>query len=248
MTRVIDPVMKDLRELLLLMGSRAEAILDKAVRSIIERDAQLAGQVEGDDREIDRLDVRVDEAVLRALALQADYPNAHYNLANALLKAGRAKEAVDHFKQSLTSSPGGADVHNNLGIALAEEGRLDEAVAEFEKALTFEPNSARVHRNLGEVLARLGRSGDGLTHLRRAVELDPSDPALHYALATILVEQDRLDEAVVALQTYPMQMALSAITTKPAAICLKAFGIWTLTSAGSRLMRIKLINGPLLFG
>jgi phosphate transport system protein len=71
MTRVIDPVMKDLRELLLLMGSRSEAILDKAVRSIVERDAQLAGQVEGDDREIDRLDVRVDEAVLRALALQA---------------------------------------------------------------------------------------------------------------------------------------------------------------------------------
>ena len=71
MTRVIDPVMKDLRELLLLMGSRAEAILDKAVRAIVERDAQLAGQVEGDDREIDRLDVRVDEAVLRALALQA---------------------------------------------------------------------------------------------------------------------------------------------------------------------------------
>jgi phosphate transport system protein len=71
MTRVIDPVMKDLRELLLLMGSRAEAILDKAVRSIVERDAQLASQVEGDDREIDRLDVRVDEAVLRALALQA---------------------------------------------------------------------------------------------------------------------------------------------------------------------------------
>jgi phosphate transport system protein len=63
--------MKELRETLLLMGSRAEAILDKSVRSIFERDAQLAGQVQDDDLEIDRLDVEVDRSVLRALALQA---------------------------------------------------------------------------------------------------------------------------------------------------------------------------------
>ena len=48
--------------------------------------------------------------------------------------AGRTGEAITHFRQSLTSSPGGADVHNNLGIALAEEGQLVEAAAEFEKA------------------------------------------------------------------------------------------------------------------
>ncbi|MGI9591827.1 MAG: phosphate signaling complex protein PhoU [Myxococcota bacterium] len=71
MTRVLDPVMKDLRELLLLMGSRSEAILDKSVRSILERDAQLAAQVKDDDLEIDRLDVEVDQSVLHALALQA---------------------------------------------------------------------------------------------------------------------------------------------------------------------------------
>jgi len=71
MTRVIDPVIKDLRETLLLMGGRAEAILEKAVRSLLDRNAALAGQVDHDDLEIDRLDVQVDEAVLRALALQA---------------------------------------------------------------------------------------------------------------------------------------------------------------------------------
>jgi len=71
MTRVMDPAMKELRETLLLMGSRAEAILDKAIRSITERDASLADQVAEDDLEIDRLDVEVDAKVLEALALQA---------------------------------------------------------------------------------------------------------------------------------------------------------------------------------
>jgi phosphate transport system protein len=71
MTRAVDPVLADLRESLLRMGSRAEAILDKAVQAVLDRDGELARQVEGDDLEIDRLDVAIDGAVLRALALQA---------------------------------------------------------------------------------------------------------------------------------------------------------------------------------
>ena len=71
MTRAVEPVLQGLRDTLLRMGSRAEAILDKAVQSVIDRDADLARQVERDDLEIDRLDVQIDEAVLLALALQA---------------------------------------------------------------------------------------------------------------------------------------------------------------------------------
>jgi len=71
MTRAVEPVLQELRETLLRMGSRAEAILDKAVQAVIDRDAELARQVEHDDLEIDRLDVEIDGAVLLALALQA---------------------------------------------------------------------------------------------------------------------------------------------------------------------------------
>jgi phosphate transport system protein len=71
MTRAVEPVLQGLRETLLRMGSRSEAILDKAVQAVIERDAELARQVEHDDLEIDRLDVQLDEGVLLALALQA---------------------------------------------------------------------------------------------------------------------------------------------------------------------------------
>ena len=71
MTRVLDPFLEDLRETVLRMASRAEAILEKSLRSIWERDSQLAQQIAGDDLEIDRLDVDVDDKVLKALALQA---------------------------------------------------------------------------------------------------------------------------------------------------------------------------------
>jgi phosphate transport system protein len=71
MSRLFDSVIEKLREDLFRMGGRAEAILEKALRSVWERDIALADEVQADDLEIDRLDVAIDEGVLKALALQA---------------------------------------------------------------------------------------------------------------------------------------------------------------------------------
>jgi phosphate transport system protein len=71
MSRLFDTVIEKLRAELLRMGSLAEAILDKALRAVWERDARLADEVQADDLAIDRLDVAIDEGVLKALALQA---------------------------------------------------------------------------------------------------------------------------------------------------------------------------------
>lgn len=63
--------LEPLRQQVLRMGHRAEAILAKAVRSVSDRDAVLAGEVAADDLPIDQLDVEIDRAVLEFLALQA---------------------------------------------------------------------------------------------------------------------------------------------------------------------------------
>jgi len=69
--RTFDPVIRDLRQMLLQMGSRSEAILQKSLRALEERSTELANEVMTDDLEIDRLDVRIDGAILEALALNA---------------------------------------------------------------------------------------------------------------------------------------------------------------------------------
>jgi phosphate transport system protein len=71
MTRTVDPILRDLREQALRMGSLAEAILARALRAAWERDSDLASRVAADDLAIDRLDLAIDEGVLRGLALQA---------------------------------------------------------------------------------------------------------------------------------------------------------------------------------
>jgi phosphate transport system protein len=71
MTRHFDSVIGGLREDLLRMGGCCEAILAKALRSVWDGNDALAAEVATDDLSIDRLDVAIDEGVLKALALQA---------------------------------------------------------------------------------------------------------------------------------------------------------------------------------
>jgi phosphate transport system protein len=60
----------ELRERLLEMGGLVEAAIANSVRAVIERDADLAEQVKIKDREINRMEVDVDGACRRILALR----------------------------------------------------------------------------------------------------------------------------------------------------------------------------------
>lgn len=71
MTKAAEAALAELRQMVLRMGSLAESILDKACRAVRERDADLGHGVKADDLEIDRIDVAIDDAILRVLALRA---------------------------------------------------------------------------------------------------------------------------------------------------------------------------------
>jgi phosphate transport system protein len=70
MARTIDRGLDELRALALEMGSLCETILAKALRALRSRSRELAQEVQRDDLAIDRLDLQIDEAVLRLLATQ----------------------------------------------------------------------------------------------------------------------------------------------------------------------------------
>lgn len=71
MPRTLEPFLGEVNDLILRMGGCCEAILAKSLQALFQRDARLAAEVQDDDLEIDRLDIAVDEAVLRSIALQA---------------------------------------------------------------------------------------------------------------------------------------------------------------------------------
>jgi phosphate transport system protein len=94
MARTVEPFLGEVTELILRMASCCEAILVKSLQALFDRDVKLAGEVQDDDLEIDRLDVAVDEAVLRSIALQAPVADdlrrllAAYDIATDLERVG----------------------------------------------------------------------------------------------------------------------------------------------------------------
>ena len=85
------------------MGGCSEAILEKAIRSVGECDSDLASQVATDDLEIDRLDVAIDEGVLKALALQAPVA-ADLRLVLAIKMVASDLERVGDLSRNIAKS------------------------------------------------------------------------------------------------------------------------------------------------
>ena len=70
MERHFDQELQGLKDSLLTMGGRAEAVIQKSVESLKRRDPQLADEVITDDRVIDRIEIEIDEDCVSLLALR----------------------------------------------------------------------------------------------------------------------------------------------------------------------------------
>ncbi len=68
--RLYEQELKELRDRLLAMGGKVEAAIATSVRAVMERDSALAEKVKVSDAEVNRLEVEIDSACRRLLALR----------------------------------------------------------------------------------------------------------------------------------------------------------------------------------
>ena len=64
-------------------------------------------------------------AYRRAVAIKPDFPEAHYNLGNALVKLAKTDEAVATYRRAIAIKPDYADAHDALATALKDANKLD---------------------------------------------------------------------------------------------------------------------------
>ncbi|MFN7946599.1 MAG: phosphate signaling complex protein PhoU [Blastocatellia bacterium] len=71
MHSLLDPELDQLRDYVLLMGGEVEMAIDRAMRSLVERDSELAVDVLASDDRIDAMELEVDRTCIRVLALKS---------------------------------------------------------------------------------------------------------------------------------------------------------------------------------
>jgi phosphate transport system protein len=68
--KAFEQDLRNLREKLLAMGAKVEALIAQSTRALTDRDSTLAEKVVGADREVNRLEVDIDDLCRRILALR----------------------------------------------------------------------------------------------------------------------------------------------------------------------------------
>jgi phosphate transport system protein len=68
--RIIDQQLDHLRDKILLLGGATEAAVQRAMKSLVERDSDLAQRVLEEDKIIDQLELEIDRLSIEIIALQ----------------------------------------------------------------------------------------------------------------------------------------------------------------------------------
>jgi Flp pilus assembly protein TadD len=135
------------------------------------------------ERLLESRNYKAAEAAFRRI-LETDPSNAraHGNLALALLKQGRAPEAVDEGRLAAAFGAGQPEAFYIYGRTLLSAGRPVEAARELEKAVREWPAEPAPLAMLASAYAASGDERTAATY-ERLIELRPDSPSLRVDLA-----------------------------------------------------------------
>lgn len=120
---------------------------------------------------------------------------------NALLAAGKKKQAAELANRLYRENPQNIDVLLADGKVLAASDELARAEARFKAALELDRGNPKVHSAYGKLLARKGKWDEAATHLKRAASSQPSAVKSWLATGDLHYKQGRLDAAKSQLKT-----------------------------------------------
>jgi predicted Zn-dependent protease len=136
-----------------------------------------------------------------ALALALGDPAIETALAEALVRAGNAGEAVPLLERLGREHPQDGSIAFLYGEALLLSQRIDEAIPALERAVQAEPRELAPRAALGRAYVQAGRFEAALPHLEAAAAED-DDGDVHYQLARAYQALQRMDEAKAAMAEY----------------------------------------------
>jgi tetratricopeptide (TPR) repeat protein len=128
----------------------------------------------------------------KALGLEDDWFEGHYNVANLLSDLGSEFEAkaLYHYACAVKHEEGklSADAHNNYGVCLQNAGRLDKARSECALACALDPKHASAHFNLSSCCQQSGLMEQAIKYCTKALSLNPDYHQAHAQMAVLLNE------------------------------------------------------------
>src|SRR5512139_3827336 len=138
--RAYEAELRQLREKLLEMGGKVEGALSSSVRALTERDAPLAEKVTAADREVNRLEIEIDDACRRILALRQPaasdlrFITTALKIVTDLERMGDLAVNIAERAKDLAQAPALQPLHDLGRLAALSEAALAKALDAFVTA------------------------------------------------------------------------------------------------------------------
>ena len=135
--KAYDRELQDLRDKLLAMGGKIEAAIAGSVRSITERDPELARRIKAADAEVNRLEVEIDDACRRLLALRQPaasdlrFITTALKIVTDLERMGDLAVNIADRALDLQQAPPLGPLHDLTALAEAAEAQLAKSLDAF---------------------------------------------------------------------------------------------------------------------
>jgi tetratricopeptide (TPR) repeat protein len=141
---------------------------------------------------------KAEASLFRAVQIDPQMPQAHYNLGVLYESQGKTDLAVQAWQATLRLVPDHVEAMNNLGVVLTRRGELDQAIDLLYRAIQLRPDLAAAYANLASAVSLKGasRMDEAIALAQRGVELAPEMAETHYNLAEVLLRADRAAEAL----------------------------------------------------
>jgi predicted TPR repeat methyltransferase len=168
--------------------------------NLLPQNAMLHAELAEVQRRLGKFQPALENAT-RAVMLQPDLFDGHFNLAVILHEQRNIAAAIEAYKKAISINPKHAAAHYNLANIYREQQQYDLAIAAYQTALEVNPEYLEACGNLGLARQARGREGD----LEAAVELfaqvaakRPGDVVAQVNLGNALREKGELVQAISA--------------------------------------------------
>jgi tetratricopeptide (TPR) repeat protein len=132
----------------------------------------------------------------RALAVTKDNAQAENGYGLALLRSGRAAEAIAHFQAAVRIWPNYFIGWANLGTAFFRVGQLPQATACLTRADQISTGDPEIIETLAECYLQEGQPQKGEASLKQVVALQPDRLGTRLMLGRVLASQGKRQEAL----------------------------------------------------
>jgi tetratricopeptide (TPR) repeat protein len=139
------------------------------------------------------------EDLEHSIALNANLYQAHYVLANTLVKLNDVERAIDEYNRAITLAPNQPRTYFQLAMVM--RSKQDEAAEQriLGQALSADDHYAPAHCEMGRILLEAHHPEEAVSHLNSAIQYNPRSEQAYFLLAKAyagLGEKDKSKEMV----------------------------------------------------